>query len=151
MASLNGFNAAEVEPSTGFDPIPAGEYLATIIESEQKTTKAGDGEYLKLVFEVLDGAFRGRKLFVNLNLKNPNPEAVRIARAELSAICRAVGVLAPKDSVEIHNLPLTVKVGLKKNDLGESENRIKGYTPRGGVKPAAKPVAPKTGEEKAPW
>jgi hypothetical protein len=53
---------------------------------------------------------------------------VQIARAELSAVCRAVGVLAPNDSVELHNLPLVVHVKCKKrDDTGELANEIKGY------------------------
>ena len=30
MANLNGFNAHDVDPNTGFDPIPAGKYLAAM-------------------------------------------------------------------------------------------------------------------------
>ena len=53
---------------------------------------------------------------------------MKIARAELSAICRAVGVLAPKDSVELHNLPLVIHVRCKKRtDTSEITNEIKGY------------------------
>ena len=54
--------------------------------------------------------FKGRNLWARLNLDNPNEIAVKIARAELSALCRAVGVLEPKDSVELHNLPLVISV-----------------------------------------
>jgi hypothetical protein len=53
---------------------------------------------------------------------------VQIARAELSAICRAVGVLAPNESIELHDLPLVVHVKCKKReDTGEIANEIKGY------------------------
>jgi hypothetical protein len=30
MANLNGFNASEVEPTSNFEPLPAGKYLAAI-------------------------------------------------------------------------------------------------------------------------
>jgi len=54
---------------------------------------------------------------------------VKIAKAELSAICRAVGVMTPRDSVDLHNLPLQISVRLKKrDDTGEMVNEIKGYT-----------------------
>ena len=46
MANLNGFNAAQVEPSQDFEPIPAGKYLAVITETEMKPTKNGSGQYL---------------------------------------------------------------------------------------------------------
>ena len=106
MAQLNGFNANEVEPRNTFDPIPAGKYLAIIQDSEMKPTKSGNGSYLELVFQVIEDEFKGRLLWSRLNLDNPNELTVKIAQGELSAICRAVGVMQPKDSCELHNLPL---------------------------------------------
>jgi len=131
MASLNGFNAHEVDPNVGFDPIPAGKYLCIITESEMKPTKNGVGEYLELEFEVIDGPHKGRKVWDRLTLKHTNEMTVRIARGTLSSICRAVGVMTPRDSVELHNLPLVVSVGQKKrDDTGEMTNVIKGYAER---------------------
>ncbi|MFB3892010.1 MAG: DUF669 domain-containing protein [Phycisphaerae bacterium] len=128
MANLQGFNAQEVDPATTFEPIPAGKYIAAITASEMKPTKSGAGNYLELTFQVIEGQFKGRILWARLNLDNPNPTTVKIARAELSAICRAVGVMTPRDSVELHNLPLQISVRLKKRgDTGELTNEIKGY------------------------
>lgn len=128
MASLNGFDARQVDPAEGFDPIPAGKYLAVITESELKDTKKGGGQYLQLTFQIIDGPCKGRYVWARLNLKNANPTTVQIARAELSAICRAVGVMTPGDSVELHNLPLVITVRQKKrDDTGEINNEIKGY------------------------
>jgi hypothetical protein len=128
MADLRGFDANSVEPNSGFDPVPAGKYLAVITESEMKPTKANTGQYLQLTFQILDGEYKGRMLWARLNLDNPNATAVQIARADLSAICRAVGVLAPNDSVELHNLPLVIDVRCKKRaDTGEITNEIKGF------------------------
>jgi hypothetical protein len=128
MADLRGFDANQVEPTTDFEPIPAGKYLAVITESEMKANKAGTGHYLQLTFEILDGPCKGRRLWSRLNLANPNSMAVQIARAELSAVCRAVGVLAPNDSADLHNLPLVVHVKCRKrDDTGEITNEIKGY------------------------
>ena len=128
MADLNGFDAREVELQVGFEPIPAAKYLAVITASELKETKAGDGRYLELTFQVIDGPYKGRNLWARLNLDNPNETAVKIARAELSAVCRAVGVMTPRDSCELHDLPLVVSVKLKKrDDTGELTNEIKGY------------------------
>ena len=90
MADLRGFDANQVEPSADFEPIPAGKYEAVITESEMKPTKAGTGHYLQLTFQVVEGEFKNRLLWARLNLDNPNATAVQIARAELSAICRAV-------------------------------------------------------------
>lgn len=128
MANLTGFNAAEVDPSVSFEALPAGKYLAVITDSEVKPTKSGSGEYLQLTFQVIEGPHKGRLVWARLNLQNKNETTVTIARAELSAICRAVGVMAPKDSVELHNLPLQIRVACKKReDTGEITNVIKGY------------------------
>jgi len=131
MPSLRGFDASQVEPSTAFDPIPAGKYLAAIIDSKFKPTKSGKGEYLELTFQVLEGEFKGRQLWARLNLKNPNAQTVRIARAELSAICRAVDVITPNDTTDLHNLPLVVTVRCKKRqDTGEITNELRGFAKR---------------------
>lgn len=128
MADLRGFDANQVEPSADFEPIPAGKYEAVLTESEMKPTKAGTGHYLQLTFQVIEGELKNRFLWARLNLDNPNATAVQIARAELSAICRAVGVMAPSDSAELHNLPLVISVKCKKReDTGEITNEIKGY------------------------
>jgi len=129
MVDLNGFNAANVEPNVGFTPIPDATYKMTITASENKPTRSGNGSYLKLELTVADGEYQGRKVFTNLNLDNPNPQAVEIAQGDLSAICRAVGVMAPRDSVELHNLPLMCKVIVEaRNDKPtEMTNTIKGY------------------------
>ncbi len=57
--------------------------------------------------------------------------------------------MAPKDSVELHNLPLLIKVGHKKrDDTGELTNVIKGYEKKGAV---AQPAMAGAGNGKAPW
>jgi len=132
MANLNGFNANNVKPSQSFDPIPAGKYLATITTSEMLPTNNRNGQFLKLEFVVADGEYKGRKLWSRLNLNNPSAQAVEIAQRQLSAICHAVGVLEPRDSVDLHNLPLVVKVKIgKNNNTGEPTNEITGYEAKG--------------------
>jgi hypothetical protein len=128
MASLNNFDANQVEPSSGKDPIPAGRYVAAITASEMKPTKNGAGQYLELEYQILDGEAKGRKLWSRHTLQHPSQQTVQIARGELSAICRAVGIMTPKDSAELHNLPLTVSVKLKKReDNGELTNEISAW------------------------
>ena len=150
MANLNGFDARTVEPTADFEPIPAGKYIAAITESEMKPTKSGTGSYLQLSFTILEGEYKNRVLWARLNLNNPNATAVKIARSELSAICHAVGVLSPQDSVELHNLPLVITVKLKKrDDTGELTNEVKGYAKKETAtgQPQQAPVADNT----PPW
>jgi hypothetical protein len=150
MATLN-FNAHEVEPTVAFEAIPAGKYNAVIVDSEMKQTKSGNGSYLELTFEVTEGEYKGRKVWARLNIDNPNADAVKIARGELSAICRSVNVMTPNDSVDLHNLPLEITVKCKRNsEKGEITNDIKGYAPKGSsVKKAAD--SSQAPQQPAPW
>ena len=151
MANLNGFNATEVEPTTSFEPLPAGKYLAAITESEMKPTKSGSGSYLQLTFSILEGEYKSRILWARLNLNNPNATAVKIARSELSAICHATGVMQPRDSVDLHNLPLVITVKCKKReDTGELTNEIKGYARKDAAGNGQQPQAPVT-DNTPPW
>lgn len=150
MANLQGFNANDVEPASEFEPIPAGRYEAVVVDSEMKPTKSGTGNYLQLTFQIIDGPFSNRLLWARLNLDNPNDQTRKIAQGELSAICRAVGVLAPNDSVDLHNLPLVIQVRCKKRtDTGEIVNEVKGYLKKElpTVSAKAAPVATST----PPW
>ncbi|MEZ4651965.1 MAG: DUF669 domain-containing protein [Candidatus Eisenbacteria bacterium] len=146
MADLAGFNANEVEPASEWEPVPAGQYVAVITASEMKATKAGTGRYLELTLQIVDGAYQGRLLWSRINLENPNATAVEMGRAELSAVCRAVGVMTPRDSAELHDIPMLVTVKVKKrDDTGDFTNEIRGYAP----KASAVPATPTSGG--APW
>ena len=102
-----------------------------ITASEMKSNKAGTGRFLELCFTLIEGEYKGRTLWARLNLENPSELATKIAQSELSAICRAVGVTAPNDSVELHNLPLVIKVCCRKRpDNGEIVNEVKGFERR---------------------
>ena len=153
MADLHGFDANQVEPTGDFEPIPAGKYLAVITDSEMKSNKAGTGSLLQLTFQIIEGEYQNRLIWTRLNLDNPNSVAVQIARADLSAICRAVGVPSPKDSVELHNLPLVINVRCKKrNDTGDIVNEIKGYAKREQPTPVASPSqAAPVNNSSPPW
>jgi hypothetical protein len=151
--NLSGFDASKIEPQAVFEALPAGDYVVSIVGSKVSPTKAGTGERLELKLQILDGTFRGRVLFDGLNIRNPNAQAQQIALATLSAICRAVGVMTPRSSVELHNKPLICKVVVKEYQ-GELKNEVKGY------KPVARQDAPSVvatqatataGSGKAPW
>jgi len=149
MPEIN-FDANSVEPMGEFSPLPVGEYLTIISASEMKPTKTGNGMYLQLVFDVMEGEFKGRKIFDRLNIQNINSTAQQIAQSALSSICRAIGVLTPRNSEELHNIPLKIKVGIRpaSGEYGES-NVIKGYMPAAAQPPTIQKNdgAPK----KKPW
>lgn len=133
QGNLHGWDATNVPPQNSFEPLPAGWYPVIISDSEFKPTKSGEGQYLHLVFTVIEGPHENRKIFDRLNLDNPNQTAVEIAQRALSAICHAVGVLTPRDSAELHDKPLEIKISVRpaKGEF-EPSNEVKGYRARGG-------------------
>lgn len=153
MALIGSFNAAEVAPSQDIGPIPAGEYLAQITDSDVKPTKRGDGNYAELTYEVLEGEYKGRKVWVRLNLDNPNQKAVEIAQRQLSSICHAVDTLNIKDTAELHYKPHVIRVEYVKADGIKStkdSNEVRGWKKAAGITPAAAP-APVAATTAPPW
>jgi hypothetical protein len=165
MAQIN-FDASQVDPSQPVEAIPSDKYNVEITKSELKPTKTGNGSYLELELTVLEGEYRGRKVWDRLCLNHPTPKTVEIARANLSAICHAVGVMKPHDSTELHHIPLTVNVKLKKDDsTGTIFNEVRGYAKRESLIPQTPPpsvaaqsqaaqypqAAPATKPVGAPW
>lgn len=134
MAFLGNFNANDVEPSApqSFEPIPAGDYVVQILQSEMKETSTG-GQMLVLEMEITEGEYRSRRLWDRLNLVNQNQQAQEIAHRTLSSICRAVNQMQVSDSEQLHFKPMvaTVRVrpaGLDKKGVHrEAANEIRGY------------------------
>lgn len=140
MALLN-FDTDSVELPT-YEVLPEGVYEAVITDSRMQTTKSGTGEMLVLTLEVISGDYKGRKLWDRLNLVNPNPTAVALARQTLAHLCLAIGVRQLHDTIELHNRPLLALVRVRKTPEGEPQNEIKGYRPR----PARVEPPPRRGE-----
>jgi len=133
MAILD-FDAGNVSPSQGFTLLPIGDYPVVISESSDSIKNSkGTGEYIKLTYVVLEGEYKGRKIWENLSLVHENPITVKIARQSLSAICRCVGVMHPQDTAELHNIPFRISVGINPGNNGFKEsNGILEYMPMQG-------------------
>src|SRR5690606_1157839 len=93
-----------------------------------------------------------RIIWDRLNLINPNQTAVDIANRALAAICRAVGVLTPTDSSELHDRPFQVKVSVRPaRDGVDATNEVRGYRALGEAPAApATPAAPAGGAAARP-
>lgn len=144
MANLGGvFDATKIKPDAGREPIPSGEYPAMIVDSDMRKTKDGSGQYLELVHEIMDGPYKGRKLWARLNLVNQNQQTASIAQAQLSAIAHATGVLTFTDSQQLHNRPMLVRVEFLKAAPPKRDtdsNEIRGWKSLGGAAPAPAPA-----------
>jgi len=160
MTELN-FDSTGVEPATGrFELLPVDDFLAVISDSSMEPNKKTKGRHLSLTWTVIEGDYKDRKVFSNLNLDNENAQTVEIAQRELSAICRATGVLHPKDSSELHDKPVVISVGIRKGSNGyEDSNIIRKFSRVDGKElvdvtdstPATKTAAVVGGAKKKPW
>jgi hypothetical protein len=128
MAQIPAFNPTEIEPEQAFTPIPPGEYIMMITDSEMRESSRHGNYFLILTMTVVDGEHKGRKVFDRLNLVNSNPKAVEIATRRLSAICHAAGFLGQlTDSVMLHNIPVSVVVTIVEDPGYAPKNEVKGY------------------------
>ncbi len=159
MAQLNQqFDASAVEPATPFELLPPGKYVAQIVQSEMRATKAGNGQYLWLELDVVEGPYQGRKVWDNLNLVNASQQTMEIAQRTLSAICHAVGQLQVTDSEQLHFRPMQVTLAvevdsrdrLKPVEEQRRQNKVKGYAASAGMPPAARAPTQVTAAQAAP-
>lgn len=138
MVQIN-FDATQVAPNTGFEPVPEGWYNVAISESEVKPTRDGEGAMLVLKMAIIDGPHANKPIFTRLNIQNKNQQAVDIAYGELSSICHVVGVYQVADTSQLHGIPFQVKVTVRKgtDDKGNSfeSNDVKAYKDAAGNEP----------------
>ena len=144
------FDAGSV-PIPSYEPIPPGWYAAEIDKAEVRDTKAGTGKYLKLELVILDEAHEGRRVFTQINLSNPNAQAVEIGQRQLANLAHACGITALRDSAELLQKQIDIKLKVKKDEGREPDNVVVGYRPLSDAAPAAsKPAAAKSKPAAAP-
>ncbi|WP_288075044.1 DUF669 domain-containing protein [Pseudomonas sp.] len=131
------FDATNIDTSSQFDAIPAGDYEAMVTGSAMKSTRDGTGQYLELTVEIQSGQFQGRRLWDRLNLQNRNPKAVEIAQKQLAQLCHAINVLQVQSPEQLHNRPFIVKVTAKNDPERGMTNEIKGYKARAAMQQQA--------------
>lgn len=143
MASFS-FNASSITPKTSYDPIPAGWYLAQVTDSGVNPSKSGKGMRMSLTFDILEGQFKGRKIFAGLNVQHENPEVERISQEQLGTLMHAIGVIDLQDTAQLHMKPVMIKVKVREAKDGyDASNDVSGYkksdivAPTGGGAPAA--------------
>lgn len=73
------------------DLLAAGDYAIQCVGVELKNTKDLTGQFLVTQFEVLSGERKGKRLFINFNIKNRNQQAVEIALRSIKQWVKAAG------------------------------------------------------------
>lgn len=138
MAQLmQQFNADQMPMSeNNFEPIPAGWYDVKISGAELKTTKAGNGQYIAVCYDVTAPTHQGRKVFGNLNISNPNSEAERIGHEQLGQLMRAIGLAQVSDTDQLIGGNCSIKVSISKSEQYGDSNDVKAWKAgKGGAMP----------------
>lgn len=134
MARLGfSFDPNSVEPRQDMSPLPDGNYVAMVAES--KITKdSNQTDMLAMALQIIEGPYKGRYVWLNLNLWNRNQTAATIAAQQLAELCFACGFNTPVDDSELlHNKPIGIKVKYipagpdKKGIHRDERNEIKGF------------------------
>jgi hypothetical protein len=111
------------------------------MESDVAPLKSGKGTGLKLTFEIIDGQYKGRRIWENLNIQHENDETQRIAQSQLSALCHAVNVIKLQDTAALHHKPVNLRVVVREaQGQWQASNQVKGYESAGGPVPAFVPI-----------
>ena len=160
----------ESQEGSHFDLIPAGSYVAEIIEAEITQPRSGDGHMLKLTWRVTEGPYEGRQVWQTLCYQHSKAQTQEIARRTLKDICVALDVNQQVNDPEIFKFkPARIRVSIESDKSGQydDQNKIRRISPltdsdgemqevkRSGpaTKPAPKPAAAKSGNGPgaAPW
>lgn len=157
MAFLNESYEVDQLPkgNSNYEVLPAGWYTANITQAELMDTKAGNGQYIKIRYDITGPSHQGRVVFGNLNIKNPNPKAEEIGRQQLGEIMRAVGLARVTDTDQLIGGTLQIKLDIRTSEQYGEQNEVKGFKAAAGnlsAAPAVKDAAPAaTGKASPPW
>ena len=120
MVALPYTSSSEAYPKTRFEPLPIGSYEAVVVQSELCPTKAGNGQFVKLMWQITEpGQWCNRTLFSQHNVLNPNPDAEMIGRRELQDFATAMGVPEFAETDSLHGKPVVIKVAIELDKNGK--------------------------------
>ena len=120
-------NPDEEVQGADFSPIPEGEYNLLVEDAESKRTKDGEGQYISLKLQVLDGKYKGRLIFHNVTIQNRNDKAVEIGRKALIILSRCKGKPLT-DSAQLLGVTVRAKVRIRPAQNGyDAQNDVAYY------------------------
>jgi hypothetical protein len=127
LLDILGLNDVVADTGGDYEPIPEGDYELIISNIEQRENSKGTGSYISCTFQVTEGEFADRKIFINFNISHVNKKAEDIGKAQFKSLILATN----KNPLELEDLiGQTVKASVKitppKGDYPAS-NTIKKY------------------------
>lgn len=129
MANL-GEDGFDDNDTGGFEPVPDGTYSLIATESSLEENSKGTGQLLKFSFEIIDGEFKGRKIWEQFNWTHSKAQVQEIGRQRLAAFRNACGLSKILNSEELHNLPFNANIRIEESPGYSPKNVISQYLPK---------------------
>lgn len=108
------FDISDYDAPQDFEIIPEGtEVRMKCTEAEDKETKSG-GEMVACTFQIVEGEYKGRRVWTNFNTVNSSEKAQNFGRRMLSGWARACGKPNAKSTDELLEKPFWCKLGIEK-------------------------------------
>jgi hypothetical protein len=121
------FDVATEEGSPDFEPLPKGQYVASITDAKVGPLKSGKGQAVSLTWEVEGDKYAGRLIFDRVIVNHESAKAMKFGRQKFKDIATACGITDQiTDLSVLLNKPCLVSVKIEEDDSGEyaPKNRI---------------------------
>ena len=127
-ALTEAFDTANEEGSPDYEPLPKGQYCASITDAKVGPLKSGKGQAVQLTWEVEgDSKYAGRLIFDRVIVAHESADAMKFGRQKFKDIATACGVTEQiTDLSVLLNKQCLVSVKIETDDNGEypPKNRI---------------------------
>ena len=108
-------------------PVPKGTYNCVVDQCVLKATKAG-GQMIEVTYSIIEGEYKGMKIWDNHNVKHTNPRVVEIGLKGVKKLANAVGVtgkLASPSALADPQKIVSVSVEVRKDPNYGDSNVVK--------------------------
>ena len=115
------------QEGNSWDVLPAGEYVAQVVEASIQQPNSGDGYYLALTWKIIEGAYEGRQVWQRITYQHSSEQAQTIGRKTLKDLCVATEVAEQVDDAEVFLFkPVRIRLGIERDKQGvyPDKNRI---------------------------
>jgi hypothetical protein len=117
------FDTANEEGSPDYEPLPKGQYCASITDAKVGPLKSGKGQAVQLTWEVEgDSKYAGRLIFDRVIVAHESADAMKFGRQKFKDIASACGV-----TEQITDLSVPTEQAV--SGIGENRNRRKRRIP----------------------
>lgn len=128
---------SETEAAGEFSTLPAGEYVARIIDGTLETARTKGTPGYKSTFRVLEGEHEGRQFWHDIWL---TPAALPMAKRDLGKL--AITELDQLSQPLPPGIRCRVKLALRRDDDGTEHNKVRRFDVEGIDEPEADAFAP---------